>query len=148
MFITDAKAKIPFPSALFGEEPSDYWDYVKLHIHTPWFFCVYAVPYEDGKEYMHMIFLSRDQQLQEISQMEIKILEVQVALPIHMTRQDRWVMAPLTLIWEGEIPGEDGTELVYVTLDGRRFSSNGKVSDESQLVNKRIFYKPPIEHAS
>lgn len=148
MFITDATAKIPIPSALFGEENSDYWGYVKLHIHTPWFFCVYAVPYEDGEEFMHMIFLSRDQQLQEMSQMEIKILEVQVVLPFHITKQDRWIMAPLASIWEGEIAGEDYTELVYVTLDGRRFSSNGKVSDESQLVNKRLFYQTPIEHTS
>lgn len=149
MFITDETAKIPIPSALFGGEDSNYWGYVKLHIHAPWFFCMYVAQYEDGGEFRHMIFLSRDQQLQEMSRMEgIEIVEVQVVLPFHMTKQDRWIMAPLVAIWEGEIPGEDFTELVYVTMDGHRFSFNGKVADENQLVNKRLFYQSPIEHAS
>lgn len=149
MFITDETAKMPIPSALFGGGESNYWGYVKLHIHAPWFFCVYVSQYEDGGEFRHMIFLSRDQQLQEMSRMEgIIIEEVQVVLPFHMTKKNRWIMTPLASIWEGEIPGEDYTELVYVTLDGNRFSFNGELADEDQLLNKRLFYQSPIEQTA
>lgn len=145
MFITDDVGKIPVPSALFGGSDSSYWGYVKLHLHVPWFHCVYEAEYEDGGEFRHMILLSHHAQLKEMSQVDgIKILEVQVVLPSHMTSQDTWIMSPLASIWEGEIPGDDYTEVVYVTQDGRRFSFNRTVTNENQLADKRLLY--PISH--
>lgn len=145
MFITDETAKMPIPSALFGDEDSSYWGYVKLNLHAPWLHCVYEAKSEDGGEFRHMIFLSHPEQLQEMSKMEgIEIIEVQVVLPSHMTRQDKWIMSPLASIWEGKTPGEDYTEVVYVTLDGRRFSFSGKITNENQLTDKRLLY--PISH--
>lgn len=60
MFITDEAAKIPVPSALFGGQDSTYWGYVKQHLHTPWFYCVYAQEYEDGGTFRQMIQLSQE----------------------------------------------------------------------------------------
>lgn len=141
MFITDEIGKMPMPRALFGGEDSNYWSYMRLHLHAPWFHCVYAAEYEDGGEFRHMIFLSHHKQLQDLSRTEgIEIVEVQIVLPSHMTKQGMWIMSPLASIWEGETPEDDYTETVYVTLDGRRFTFYGKVKDENQLADKRLLY--------
>lgn len=149
MFITDEIGKMPIPPALLGGEDSSYWGYVKLHLHTPWFYCVYQTEDEDGGEFRHMILLSHHAQLQDMSHMDgIEIVEVQVVLPAHITNQGRWIMSPLASIWEGEMPGEDYTECVYVTLSGHRFSFNGKVTNENQLADKRILFQSPVGQAS
>lgn len=145
MFITDEAAKIPIPSALFGEQEQSYWGYVKLHIHAPWFYCAYVAEYEDGGKFTHMIFLSHLAQLQQMSQMEgLEITELHVSLPAYMTKQDWWMMRPLASVWEGEAPGGGSTEQVYVTLDGERFCINPRIADENQLADKRLLY--PISH--
>lgn len=145
MFITDEAAKIPVPSALFGGQDSTYWGYVKQHLHTPWFYCVYAQEYEDGGTFRQMIQLSHPTQLEQLFLVSgIEVVEVQVVLPSHMTSQDRWIMSPLASIWEGEVREDESTELVYITSDGERFCLNEKVTNENQLADKRLLY--PISH--
>jgi hypothetical protein len=145
MFITDEAAKIPIPSALFGGQELSYWGYVKLHLHAPWFFCEYETEYEDGGKFRKMIELSHPTQLEQLFLVTgIDVVEVQVVLPSHMTKQGIWIMRPLASIWEGEVPGDESTELVYITSDGERFCLNEKVTDENQLADKRLLY--PISH--
>ena len=145
MFITDEAAKIPVPSALFGGQDSTYWGYVKQHLHAPWFYCVYAQEYEDGQKFRQMIQLSHPTQLEQLFLVGgIEVVEVQVVLPSHMTSEDRWIMSPLASIWEGELPGDGSTALVYITSNGERFCLNEKVTDENQLADKRLLY--PIAH--
>lgn len=145
MFITDEAAKIYVPSALFGGQESSYWGYVKLHLHAPWFFCVYEAKYEDGGKFRKMIELSHPTQLEQLSLVnEIEVVEVQVVLPSHMTNQGMWIMRPLVSIWEGEVPGDGSTELVYITSDGQRFCLNEQIADENQLADNRLLY--PISH--
>ena len=148
MFITDEAAKMPMPSALFGGEDSTYWSYVKQHIHAPWFYCVYAVEYEDGMKFRHMILLNEPVQLEQLSQVrEIEVVEVQVVLPGHVTGQGRWIMTPLASIWEGDAP--DGSwERVFVTQAGERFCFNKKITDENQLGDKRLLFESPTMHSS
>jgi hypothetical protein len=149
MFITDEAAKMPVPSVLFGGQESSYWGYVKQHLHTPWFYCVYAQEYEDGGKFMDMIHLSHPTQLEQLSLVSgIEVVEVQVVLPSHMTNQDKWIMSPLASIWEGEVPEDDSTELVYITSDGQRFCTNQQITKEDQLADKRLFYQSPIEQTA
>ncbi len=145
MFITDEAAKIPIPFELFGGWESSYWGYVKQHLHTPWFYCMYEQEYEDGEKFRHMIQFGHPAQLEQLSLVSgIEVVEVQVVLPSHMTKEDMWIMRPLVSIWEGEAPGDDSTELVYITSAGERFCLNEKVTDENQLTDKRLLY--PISH--
>jgi len=147
MFITNETAKMAMPAALFDND-SSYWTHVKLHLHIPWFYCVYEEEYEDGK-FRHMVLLSHPSQLDQISQMSrIVVVEVQVVLPAYMTGQDRWIMVPLASIWEGEAPGNGGIEHVYITVDGRRFCSNEKITEENQLMGKQLLYQSPLKQAS
>lgn len=146
MFITDEASKIAVPSALSGGQESSYWGYVKLHLHTPWFFCVYEAEYEAGGKSRKMIELGHPTQLEQLSLVSgVEVVEVQVVLPSHMNNKNRWIMSPLDSIWEGEVPGDGSTELVYITSDGKRFCLNEKVTDENQLADKRLFYQSPVE---
>jgi hypothetical protein len=61
-----------------------------------------------------------------------------------MTNQGMWIMRPLVSIWEGEVPGDGSTELVYITSDGQRFCLNEQIADENQLADNRLLY--PISH--
>ncbi len=144
MFITDEAAKMHMPSALFGDDESTYWTYVKQHMHAPWFYCTYAVEYEDGGKFRHMILLAEPMQLEQLSAVsEIELIEVQVVLPSYVTGQGRWIMAPLASIWEGDT--SDGvTELVFVTQTGERFCFNKEITNENQLVDKRLRFESPI----
>lgn len=130
--------------ALFGKDGSSCWTYVKQHVHSPWLYCAYSEEYEDGVKKNNMIFLSHPAQLAQLFEMDevVEVLDIQVVLPSHMTNEERWVMRPLTSIWEGEVHGY--TELVYVTSDGKRFSTNPEIADESQLADKRLLY--PLSH--
>lgn len=135
------------PAALFDDD-SSYWTYVKLHLHIPWFYCVYEEECED-LEFRHMVLLTHPSQLNQISQMSgIDVVEVQVVLPAYMTGQDRWIMVPLASIWEGEVPDNGGIEHVYITVDGRRFCSNEKITEENQLMGKQPLYQSPLKQAS
>lgn len=144
MFITDEAAKMHMPSALFGGDGSTYWTYVKQQMHAPWFYCVYAVEYEDGGEFRHMILLGDTQQLQQLSlASEIEVVEVQVVLPGYVTGLDRWIMVPLASIWEGDTT-DGSTERVFVSQTGERFCLNNKITSENQLGDKRLLFESPI----
>lgn len=149
MFITNEAGKMHIPSALLGGEDFSYWGYVKQHLHFPWFYCVYTEGYEGDGKSRHMALLSHPAQLQQMSQMEgIEVVEVQVVMPSHMTNEGRWIMNPLASIWEGELPGDGSTEVVYITSDGRRFCINENIKNEDQLFDKRALYQPPIKCSS
>lgn len=128
--------------ALFGKDDSICWTYVRQHVHSPWFYCMFSEKCEDGGEKNNMIFLCHPAQLAELFEMDgvVEVLDIQVVLPSHMTKEERWVMRPLASIWEGEVDGY--TELVYVTSDGQRFSTSREIADESQLTDKRLLYPP------
>ena len=144
MFITDEAAKMHMPSALFGRDETTYWTYVKQHMHAPWFYCVYAVEYEDGGKFRHMILLGDPQQLEQLSLVsEIEVVEVQVVLPGYVTGQGRWIMTPLASIWEGDT-ANGSTERVFVTQTGERFCLNKKITNENQLGDKRLLFESPI----
>lgn len=143
MFITDEVGKLPIPSAL-GEHDSTYWAYVKQHLHAPWFYCVYAVEYEDGGKFRHMILLGDTVQLEQLSRIrEIEVVELQVVLPGYVTGQSRWIMTPLASIWEGEVT-DGSTERLFVTQAGERFCFNKDITDENQLGDKRLLYESPL----
>lgn len=144
MFITDEAAKMHMPSALFGGDDSTYWTYVKQHMHTPWFYCVYAVEYEDGGKFRHMVLLGEPVQLEQLSLVhEIEVVEVQVVLPGYVTGQGRWIMTPLASIWEGDT-ADGSKELVFITQTGERFCLNKEITDENKLDNKRLLFESPI----
>lgn len=132
---------MPIPP-LFGKDDSSCWAYVKQHVHFPWFYCVYSEEYEDDVKKNNMILLSHHEQLAELFETDevVEVLDIQVVLPSHMTKEERWIMKPLSSIWEGEVDGY--TELVYVTLDGRRFSTDPEITNEDQLSNKQRLYPP------
>jgi hypothetical protein len=145
MFITNEAGKLPVPSALC-DEGSSYWTYVKLHLHVPWFYCVYTESYEDEREFRHMVFLSRPSQLNQLALMSgIDVVDIQVVLPAYMTGQGRWIMAPLASVWEGETPEYGDTEQMYTTVDGRRFCTNTEITDENQLIDKQLVYQSPLK---
>lgn len=138
-FITEEDGRMNIP-ALFGKDDSICWSFVIQTEFLPWFYCLYSEEFEKGVIKKNMISMIHPDQFVELLETEnvIELLDVQVVLPAHMTKEERWIMRPLTTLWEGEV--DDYTEFVYVTSDGKRFSTCREITDENQLENRRMLF--------
>ena len=141
MFETADEAEIPIPDA-FRADGERAWSYVLFRLHVPWFHVVYELPLEHGGSLRCPIFFTDVYQLIRLTTDDVKLAEVQVVLPGHLTGQDRWAMEPVVEIWEGIAPGPSELKTyVYVLANGKRYLSSGPDENEADLLDRQLVFK-------
>lgn len=143
MFETADEAEIPIPDALRAHGVRA-WSYILFRLHVPWFHVVYEIPpeHEHGGSLRCPVFLNELHQLAQMVTDGVKLVEVQVVLPGHLTGQDRWTMEPVVEIWEGIAPGpSDFKTYVYVLPNGKRYLSSGLDENEADLFDLQLVFK-------
>lgn len=146
MFETTDYAEIPIHE-VFREEGARAWAYVSHPLHVPWFHLVYRYPIDEGGTLSRPIFLTQIFQLLEFEQRSgIKVEEVQIVLPQHMTGAGRWTMEPLAEIWEGVEPNTQGQRAhVFVLANGKRYLRAGVTANESDLLDQELVFRSPVK---
>ncbi|MBI3898657.1 MAG: hypothetical protein HY308_10225 [Gammaproteobacteria bacterium] len=146
MFETTDYAEIDLPAA-FREDGSRAWSYVFRRLHVPWFHLIYQFQAEDNVRLKQPAFLSEVYQLCEFQAAEgVKVEEVQVVLPSHMTGANRWTMEPLVEIWEGIEPHAQGQKAyVYVLGNGNRLMVSGLDTKETELLDRCLVFRSPTK---
>lgn len=143
MFGTYDYAEIPIPEELC--EPGEKgWAFISFILHVPWFHVTYTTPGEGGK-WRHMAFFLNPEQIVALSKRPfIKLEEVQIVLPKHMTGAACWTMQLLSEIRVGEereVKGQLG--YVYVLANGNRYVHAGAADDEKDLLKSRVYLSCP-----
>jgi len=144
MFETLDGAEIEIP-AIFGGGGRRLWSAVTLRLHMPWIYVTYSFKDGEGMEFSQMACLTQiDDLLQMAAADFLKIREVNIVLPGHITGKDTWTMEPLAEIWEGIEPDTENQKAhVFITAEGGRYLRSFLRDDESQLrKKKRIFQNP------
>jgi len=129
----------------FEETGRRLWSAITLRLHLPWIYATYGIEDQEGNEFRQMACLSQIDDLLHLAAADyLKIREVNIVLPGHMTGKDAWTMEPLAEIWEGIEPETENQKAhVFITGGGGRYLRSGLCDDESQLrEKKRIFQNP------
>ncbi len=144
MFETLDHAEIPIPPPL-RVQGERVWAYVEFPLHVPWFHVVYRLPLDDDGYLKRSLFLGSVDQVLQLGSESLRIDEIQVVLPQHMTGAGRWTMEPLAEIWEGvEQPKTGQKARVYVLANGTRYLHSGLCDSESELRDRKLIFRSPI----
>ena len=99
---------------------------------------VFELTDEDGHQFHQTIHLTTLNQLLDIR----TIFQVDLVIPGHMNKQDRWQMHPLKEIIQAVEPGTEGqTAYVYVLENGERYVHSNMGTLETDLIDAKIRFK-------
>ncbi len=113
------------------------WRVVHRSHHDPFFNVVFSTTGEKGKQSLALVEGPEDL-IALGGQKGTTILEVGLITPGYINGSDHWMMGPLREIWGTD--DEENASLVYVLMDGTRYSSRSDKRASTELSGmRRIF---------
>lgn len=123
MFITDARARHPFMSALL-DDGMQAWNSINLSIEAEWFWVSYLLKMDEGRIRETILLSSLSQVVEVFEQAQgdrIEILEVNIVSPPYLNRSTHWMLEPLREVWRARNPRTGRVAHLYCVAEGKEY---------------------------
>ena len=144
MFSTFDSGEISIPP-IFDYCNEKWWAYVHVPLFTPYFHMVieFAGEEEGDRVSKTVLYHNAGQVVDTANEEDVTVVEVQVVLPNHKTKEGRWTMEQLAELLVGLEPGLDHeqTALVYVLENGARIVDSALSTPEEDLEQLQTWFQ-------